>query len=464
MSLFHVSSRGLVPFRRLDSAETGGDATSALTSVISQDLSAVTGERLLSIANGVRQGGERNPALVALDEDGGLVIVYVRQSLDKNALGEALECVSWARRVTVSELAEIHPGGDDAFWDSWTRFAGTSGPPALRSAPKLVLVARELTAQTAGVLSFLAEFHIPVAVLRIELLHNDDGERLLQVHRARVSSGESIEREPSSRRPERLDDAPSMPLDSAQRIVLNGAPKPVLTGTREEEIASGPSPVHARQIAEQVHSELDPLKAPLDDVMSHENHPTGRTDAGVNDIAFAPTTRRPAASADAGVRLNGHESHRPVPRSVNPLEDTLVRMATANGAKLTGIPAAPRNSDVEPPSPQAREEKVPRPGASGSGKPMNGVSHVGNSDAESARHAESRQADPDSIMDAIEFAPPGHDGPGASPVPRRRATHAANGISVNGERQHSQSPRDDRSQPSREDVNDLEMPPTLNWE
>src|SRR4051794_20601199 len=134
MSLFEVRPDGLIPFRAL----AGGAATydQALEDVLWSNLDLVIGEPLLRLRRRPSIGGGGQPAVVALDRRGHLVVVYARWEIDRADLTDCLEYAAWARAATEDDIIAMHWRGATEFAADWAAFA-SGAALQLGSAPRL---------------------------------------------------------------------------------------------------------------------------------------------------------------------------------------------------------------------------------------------------------------------------------------------------------------------------------------
>ena len=232
MSLFRVSTRGLIPFRLItDEMESQPDVTSALVEALWSDLNTVTGLTLMPVQRGgtATDDGDADvaPIVVALDSDGNIVVLYAAALLDSTGLALCLEHVGWARGVTVSELAGNYWRGSDEFWQDWQDFSGTTSPLSAAGprAPALFIVTITMTDSAEAALGFLTDAGVPVRVLRAGIYADDHGCQLLELGgrslpapaSAQLSTATRRRRDPGAE-PESADPATEM----VDNVPLNG--------------------------------------------------------------------------------------------------------------------------------------------------------------------------------------------------------------------------------------------------
>ena len=102
------------------------------------------------------------PDVIALDEDGRLVVFEVKRSIERTQLAQCLEYAGWARRTNLDELCRLYHAGPDRFFADWQEFTDTGTPRTVEASPILVLVAQEFDARTSDALVFLTDSGLPV--------------------------------------------------------------------------------------------------------------------------------------------------------------------------------------------------------------------------------------------------------------------------------------------------------------
>jgi hypothetical protein len=179
MPLFDVSSDGLIPFRQLESGTGAYDE--ALEEVLWGHLDGIAGERLFRVRRQAPLAGGGRPAVVALDPQGSVVVVHVRQQIDRAELAECLEYAGWARATTPDELAALYWRGAAEFWSDWQDFSGSSGSLQIHHVPRLILVTGDFTERARATFEFLVEYGLPVKVLKASLFQGEHGRQVLEL-------------------------------------------------------------------------------------------------------------------------------------------------------------------------------------------------------------------------------------------------------------------------------------------
>lgn len=248
MSFFRVDDGTLVPLRRM---RAGADLYERdLEMLLWDNLEGFTGEPLFRLARrppaGVVSPGKQGagPDIIALDRQGGIVVMDVGREFDLHQLAECLHHAEWARMLTLDEVAGLFHGGAAAFWAEWMRFTGTDHPLRTRSTARIVLAARTVEDRAASAMSFLAGAGLPIVLVRVDLYENGPGEWFLEVDRTGVLAADA---------PVRLDrgDRPERP----ERPVRPGLPERAGTPDRPERAG-----IPERAERPDVQRELPPLR------------------------------------------------------------------------------------------------------------------------------------------------------------------------------------------------------------
>lgn len=126
------------------------------------NLEAFYGEDLFPVARQplIDTGGR--PDVIALDDEGRVVVFEVKRSIERTQLAQCLEYAGWARLTSLDALSRLYHGGPDRFFLDWQEFTGTSTPVTVEPSPILVLVAQEFDDRTSDALGFLTDSGLPV--------------------------------------------------------------------------------------------------------------------------------------------------------------------------------------------------------------------------------------------------------------------------------------------------------------
>ncbi len=247
MSLFRVSTRGLIPFRVVtDEMETQSDIAGALIEALWSDLDAVTDLTLMPVRRGAADD-DAAPIIVALDTDGNIVVLYAESQVDSTGLALCLEHVGWARGVTVSELASDYWRGSDDFWRDWQDFSGTASPWISDTGPRipaLFIVTTAMTSSAEAALDFLTDAGVPARLLRAAIYADDHGCQLLE-----LGSRPSSARMPAStqsRRDVGSEPAPAGPAGSAPLTGYRASQAAIATPKARETVDDVPAEVSSQ--------------------------------------------------------------------------------------------------------------------------------------------------------------------------------------------------------------------------
>lgn len=343
MSLFRVSAQGLIPFRRVTGESVPHvEATEALMEALWSDLSAVVGRRLLPVVRGSADGDEDAPAIVALDEQGGIVVLYAGATVDSAGLAFCLEQVGWARGVTVSELASCYWRENDDFWHDWQEFSGTTSPIAPDSGsrtPQLMIVATAMTSSAEAALGFLTDTGAPVSVLRAAMYADDQGCQLLELGASFAVFDASVQSRRETAAASAID-APS--VESAS------------SGFHGRRLAPKPSPRSSNPEAN--HTSTPPLASPSRDASDEDqswpegrNISVGAMNHAVADELFSGTSARQQQSRFVRPAIRTTPTPGRQSRSISHLRH---KQSGIGDAEMTGETSAdPLEAEAASPSP-----------------------------------------------------------------------------------------------------------------
>lgn len=150
------------------------------------DLEAFTGTPLFPVARQARIAGSGIPDILALDEDGAVVVIEIKRDVDRAQLAQILEYAGWARLTNLDEIARIYARddthrGDTAFFGDWQTFTETATPRMIEPTPKLYLVARDFEPRTRSALDFLRENGLPITVVPVTIYADPSGRRIINI-------------------------------------------------------------------------------------------------------------------------------------------------------------------------------------------------------------------------------------------------------------------------------------------
>ncbi|WP_277211261.1 hypothetical protein [Isoptericola croceus] len=182
MPLFEVDASRplLVQSGRSAGAVEPGLGTTAHR-VVDSHIDGLLGEQIFPVAQGV---GPDEPHLLALDATGSPVVVELVSELDRPALTRSLDHAGWAGRLTRGELASRYHGGPNAFQRDVAAFYDsvpiTRSQPG-RSSARLIIICQEAGEEILNAVDFLRQPTMPVEVLKMGVVHSQDGRRFVDV-------------------------------------------------------------------------------------------------------------------------------------------------------------------------------------------------------------------------------------------------------------------------------------------
>jgi len=180
MPLFMVEGESmLVPVKRVS---PGPDLyEKEVEDLFWNNLEEFTGEALFPVARQPKISIGGRPDVVALDEDGRVVVVEVKRDMDRVQLSQCLEYAGWARTASLDELAGIYQAGPDQFFEDWTAFTETGAPAIINPSPRLILIAREIHGRTEAALEFLIENGLPIDVITVSIYEDAASKRFINI-------------------------------------------------------------------------------------------------------------------------------------------------------------------------------------------------------------------------------------------------------------------------------------------
>jgi hypothetical protein len=173
MPLFELRDGAMVPFARLHPGPQLYEQE--IEHLVWTDLEAFTGESLFPLARQPHIAGGGIPDILALDENGRVVVIEIKRDVDRSQLAQCLEYAGWARLTNLDEL------GIEAFFRDWLDFTETPTPLTINPQPRLVLIARDFQGRTRSALDFLQENSLPVTVIPVTIYQDATGRRVVDV-------------------------------------------------------------------------------------------------------------------------------------------------------------------------------------------------------------------------------------------------------------------------------------------
>lgn len=180
MPLYELNQQGeLLPFRRLHGGAELYEAD--IEKLLWDNLDEITGESLFPVARQAQVVGGGKPDIIALDQDGRVVVIEVKRDVDRGQLAQCLEYAGWARTTSLDELSGLYHLGREAFFRDWQEFTGSATPAVINRSPRLILVARDFHGRTASALDYLIEHGLPVQLVPVTVYEDHTGRRLVDV-------------------------------------------------------------------------------------------------------------------------------------------------------------------------------------------------------------------------------------------------------------------------------------------
>lgn len=184
MPLYELREGSLNAFRRL---KPGPELyEQEIEDLVWDDLEAFTGAPLFPVARQPRIPGSGIPDVVALDENGSVVVIEIKRDVDRSQLAQILEYAGWARLTNLDEIAGLYARdgehqGSDAFFNDWQSFTETAAPQIINPQPQLYLVARDFEDRTRSALDFLQENGLPITVVPVTVFEDPAGRRIVDI-------------------------------------------------------------------------------------------------------------------------------------------------------------------------------------------------------------------------------------------------------------------------------------------
>lgn len=184
MPMFQVDGEELRPFARLN---PGPDLYEReIEELAWSDLEAFTGQVLFPVARQPRISAGGRPDILALGQDGSVVIIEVKRDIDRGQLAQVLEYAGWGRSTNLDEIADLYNisknhRGPDKFFADWVEFTETPTPVLIKGPPRLVLIARDFQSRTREAFAYLEETGVPVALIPVSMYHDPSGNKVVNV-------------------------------------------------------------------------------------------------------------------------------------------------------------------------------------------------------------------------------------------------------------------------------------------
>jgi hypothetical protein len=141
---------------------------SRLEDVLERDITILGLDSLLIIGRQVITKYGSRADLVAVDVEGSLYVIELKRNrTPREVVAQALDYGYWVRELdddTVAELYARHNDGAD-FEDAFTEFFDQAPTSPLNDSHQLIIVASELDASTERIVSYAADYDIPLNVV-----------------------------------------------------------------------------------------------------------------------------------------------------------------------------------------------------------------------------------------------------------------------------------------------------------
>lgn len=185
MPIYEEKDNRLVPFTVLN---PGPDLyESEIEELVWNDFEAFVGEALFPIARQAQLPSGGKPDILALDDEGRVVIIEVKRDVDRAQLAQSLEYAGWGRLTNLDELATLYDArieghvGPDAFFEDWRSFTDSATPRIVNSDCRLILIARDFDTRTSGAIEFLQEYGVPIQIVPVALYAHATGWRIVSI-------------------------------------------------------------------------------------------------------------------------------------------------------------------------------------------------------------------------------------------------------------------------------------------
>ncbi len=180
------------------------DKESRLESILEQDLSILGLDSLLLLGRQVMTKYGKRVDLVAIDVDGSVYVLELkRDQTPREVVAQALDYGFWVRSLTSEDLAGIYSQHTEgqllgaAFRDRFDQEL----PETLNESHQLIIVAATLDAATERIVSYVAEYDLPLNVVFFQYFKDGDAEYLTRSWLIDPSEAETRAKAPRQRKP-----------------------------------------------------------------------------------------------------------------------------------------------------------------------------------------------------------------------------------------------------------------------
>ena len=177
------------------------DRESRLEDVLEADLSILGLDSLLVLGRQVITKYGKRIDLMALDAEGTVYVIELKKDrTPREVVAQVLDYGFWIRQLDDEALAALyaqhHPG--ETLGDGFEEFFGQAMPTTLNGSHQLIIVASELDASTERIVSYAADYDIPLNVVFFRYFRDGAAEYLTRSWL--IDPAEAEERSRSSRR------------------------------------------------------------------------------------------------------------------------------------------------------------------------------------------------------------------------------------------------------------------------
>lgn len=153
--LFRVSDAGLV-----ESQRKALDLEARIQSWVEHDLTLIGVDGIV-LGREVRTGHGKRIDLLAMDEDGNLIIIELKRTLGaRDIVAQVLDYASWVCRLSTNEVHEItQTYRGQSLAEIYRAKFGKAPPDTLNATHQMVVVASEVDEATKRIIEYLSEEH-----------------------------------------------------------------------------------------------------------------------------------------------------------------------------------------------------------------------------------------------------------------------------------------------------------------
>lgn len=157
------------------------DREDRLEDVLEQDISILGLDSLLVIGRQVVTAYGGRVDLLAIDVDGGLYTIELKKArTPREVVAQALDYGFWVNQLDGEAIAELYVRHNDdaSFAAAFERFFGQAPPAELNGSHQLIIVASELDPSTERIVSYAAQYDVPLNVVFFQCFRDGAAEYL----------------------------------------------------------------------------------------------------------------------------------------------------------------------------------------------------------------------------------------------------------------------------------------------